>query len=49
MEHPNVVLTMLTGTVYTRILVLHAPLDEQFLDQVASIVLDGVMEDERKR
>jgi AcrR family transcriptional regulator len=45
---PNVVLTMLTGAFYTRILVLQAPLDEQFLDQVARIVLNGVMEDKRK-
>jgi AcrR family transcriptional regulator len=39
---PQVVMTLLTGALYVRMLVLDAPLDEAFLDQVASIVLDGV-------
>jgi len=39
---PEVVMTMLTGVFYVRILVLNAPLDQLFLDQVAQIVLRGV-------
>ncbi len=40
---PGVVMTALTGALYVRMLVLEAPLDEPFLDQLARIVLDGVM------
>jgi AcrR family transcriptional regulator len=40
---PNVVMTALTGALYVRLLVLDAPLDELFLDQLARIVLEGVM------
>jgi Tetracyclin repressor-like, C-terminal domain len=40
---PNAVLTALTGALYVRMLVLDAPLDELFLDQLARIVLEGVM------
>jgi len=39
---PEVVMTMLTGAFYVRILVLNAPLDQPFLDQVEQIVLKGV-------
>jgi AcrR family transcriptional regulator len=39
---PNAVMTALTGALYVRMLVLDAPLDGPFLDQLARIVLDGV-------
>ncbi len=40
---PNVLMTALTGALYVRMLVLEAPIDEPFLDQLANIVLEGVM------
>jgi hypothetical protein len=40
---PNVVMTALTGALYVCLLVLDAPLDELFLDQLTRIVLEGVM------
>jgi AcrR family transcriptional regulator len=40
---PNVLMTALTGALYVRMLVLDAPLDESFLDQLVHIVLEGVM------
>jgi AcrR family transcriptional regulator len=40
---PNVVMTALIGALYVRMLVLDAPLDELFLDQLARMVLEGVM------
>jgi AcrR family transcriptional regulator len=40
---PEVVMTVLIGALYVRLLVLDAPLDEVFLDQLARIVLGGVM------
>ena len=40
---PNVLMTALTGALYVRMLVLDAPLDEPFLDQLADIMLEGVM------
>jgi AcrR family transcriptional regulator len=39
---PEVFLTMLTGAFYVRILVLNAPLDQPFLDQIEHIMLQGV-------
>jgi AcrR family transcriptional regulator len=39
---PNILMTALTGALYVRMLVLDAPLDGQFLDQLAQIVLNGV-------
>jgi AcrR family transcriptional regulator len=39
---PEAVMTMLTGAFYVRILVLNAPLDQPFLDQIAQIVLSGL-------
>lgn len=39
---PEAVMTMLTGAFYVRILVLNAPLDQPFLDQIEQIVLRGV-------
>jgi AcrR family transcriptional regulator len=41
---PNVLMTALTGALYVRLLVLEAPIDESFLNQLARIMLDGVME-----
>ena len=43
--NPNVVMTALTGALYVRMLVLDAPLDELFLEQLAQMVLEGVMID----
>jgi AcrR family transcriptional regulator len=40
---PNVLMTALTGAMYVRMLVLDAPLDDQFLDQIAQIVLNGTI------
>lgn len=37
-----VVVTALIGALYVRLLVLNAPLDQPFLDQLASMVLHGV-------
>lgn len=39
----NVIMTALTGALYVRMLVLDAPLDEAFLDQLVHMVLEGVM------
>lgn len=39
----NVVMTALTGALYVRMLVLDAPLDELFLEQLARMILEGVM------
>jgi hypothetical protein len=36
-------MTALTGALYVRMLVLDAPLDELFLEQLAQMVLEGVM------
>ncbi len=41
--NPNVVMTALTGALYVRMLVLDAPLDERFLEQLAQMILEGVM------
>jgi AcrR family transcriptional regulator len=41
--NPNMVMTVLTGALYVRMLVLDAPLDERFLEQLVQIVLEGVM------
>ena len=40
---PNVVMTALTGALYVRLLVLDAPLDEFFLEQLARMILDGLV------
>lgn len=40
---PEAVLTALIGALYVRMLFFQAPLDAAFLDQLAQIVLDGVM------
>lgn len=40
---PNVVMTALTGALYVRMLVLDAPLDDLFLEQLARMVLDGII------
>ncbi len=40
---PNVVMTALTGALYVRLLVLDAPLDEFFLEQLALMILEGVL------
>ena len=39
----TMVMTALTGALYVRMLVLDAPLDERFLEQLAQMVLEGVM------
>jgi AcrR family transcriptional regulator len=41
--NPTVVMTALIGALYVRMLVLDAPLDEIFLEQLAQMVLEGVM------
>lgn len=41
----NVVMTALTGALYVRLLVLDAPLDPLFLEQLARMILKGVMLD----
>ena len=40
---PGVLMTALTGALYVRMLVLDAPLDEAFLDQLVRMTLEGVM------
>jgi AcrR family transcriptional regulator len=40
---PDVVMTALTGALYVRMLVLDAPLDALFLDQLARMVIEGLM------
>lgn len=39
----NMVMTALIGALYVRMLVLDAPLDKLFLEQLAQMVLEGVM------
>jgi AcrR family transcriptional regulator len=39
----SAVMTALTGALYVRMLVLEAPLDKPFLDQLAHMVIEGVM------
>jgi len=39
----SVLMTALTGALYVRMLVLEAPLDQPFLDQLVHIVLEGAM------
>jgi len=41
--NPTMVMTALTGALYVRMLVLDAPVDERFLEQLAQMVLEGVM------
>lgn len=36
-------MTAMTGALYVRLLVLEAPLDQPFLDQLAQMILDGVL------
>jgi AcrR family transcriptional regulator len=38
----GVVMTMLIGALYVRMLVLEAPLDEPFLDQLVDLICEGV-------
>jgi AcrR family transcriptional regulator len=40
---PSVLMTALTGALYVRMLVLEAPLDGAFLDQLARMMVEGVM------
>jgi AcrR family transcriptional regulator len=39
----NVLLTALTGALYVRMLVLEAPLDQPFLDNLAQMLLNGML------
>ncbi|GHO50713.1 TetR/AcrR family transcriptional regulator [Ktedonospora formicarum] len=41
--NPDVVMTAVTGALYVRMLVLDAPLDELFLEQLAQMILKGVI------
>lgn len=45
---PTVLMTALIGALYVRLLVLEAPLDELFLDQLALMVLHGVTAQQKK-
>lgn len=40
---PTLLMTALTGALYVRMLVLDEPLDESFLDQLAWMVLEGIV------